>query len=507
MDGNDDQLLALGQQILDTLTAAYVPAGDNQHALALFPGQAVPDEIVQADQTNPLQLSEWLGALYDFPLDLKAAAGTTIVTTVQSGVTLRSAYSIAARNAVAAVAVGDPSLPRIEALIADARQDVADGSEAQLPFGCVPEGFAETDSTGWQTFDTVISAHADDTTVTVDPTARPDPMLWRLHAIPETLSAELAKRVVFHQQRLAVSAETPALSLDAVRVATRQMVLPPPRDDTPSVAVPNLGQASMEISKVAAAPTFAQSSASLVSSAFTATSFAATPTSLRATEILRKPFGADTYFLSTDTDTNTNQPAGTLYPAYRPEFVTPLVNVDRDDLATAPTTTSMTAADSSLHVHFEHLVVTITHSRAGVDWWHPELLAESQWYVPGMGAGQLVAASSTPDSIRCRPLSLLLVRNLSLTGTWSTSASELMSGVHYVGPFLMQIGGGSTAATSQATSIGGVGVQVIGVIGGPIPPLPPSGDPATDPTAMASTVDGGQPPVATVDNLGLSAPT
>lgn len=112
-----------------------------------------------------------------------------------------------------------------------------------------------------------------------------------------------------------------------------------------------------------------------------------------------------------------------------------------------------------------------------VDWWHPEQLAASEWYVPTMNAGDLVSAAGDADTIRCRPVALLLVRNLSLTGTWSTSARELMGGVHDVGPFLMQVGASSAASTDQQTSIGGAGLQVIGVIGAPIPALPPSDDP------------------------------
>ena len=74
MDANDDQLAQLGQQVLDTLIATYNPHGDPSLALALFPGQALADDIVQDGVTNELRLSEWIADQYDYPLALRLAA-------------------------------------------------------------------------------------------------------------------------------------------------------------------------------------------------------------------------------------------------------------------------------------------------------------------------------------------------------------------------------------------------------------------------------------------------
>ena len=157
-----------------------------------------------------------------------------------------------------------------------------------------------------------------------------------------------------------------------------------------------------------------------------------------------------------------------------------LVHVNVDDLAGQPSVSTATTSDSALHVHFEHLLITITRRIAGTPWWHPELLAEPAWYVPGMARGALVPSSDDPSFAHCLPLSLLLVRNVSLTGQWSDEARAAMSNsVHYFGPFLMS--GGSSTSDSQSTdqtSTYGLGIQVIGALAGPLPALPPMGDPA-----------------------------
>jgi len=486
MDENDGQLLALGQQILDTLTAAYVPTGDEQHALALFPGQAVPDEIVQGGQTNPLQLSQWLGELYDFALDLKAAAGTSIVTPVQTGMTLRTGYSLAARFAVPTLAADDPALPRLEALIADARKGVGDGTAAALPFGCIPAGFAEPDASGWQTFDTVVTAHHDDTSTTTAP-SRPDPVLWRLHAIPETLKESLAQRVLVNRDRIDFSDRASALDLPALRDARRALVVQPAVAATPIDVAPRIDAVTPV--DVATPIDVAARSAEISTMSLTAPlALKADPAELATTRFAQTAFLTDALMPAEDIRSALLEPPGRAQASATSLFtvansaaedVRLLTAVDRNDLQDAPTATSLTTQDSSLHVHFEHLLVTIVRSASGIDWWHPELLAATQWCVPGMRAGDLVGAASDPDTVRCRPLSLLLVRDVALTGTWSTSASELMTGAHYVGPFLMQVDSSSSSTSAdQQTTIGGAGIQVIGVIGGPMPALPPSDDPA-----------------------------
>ena len=78
MSDNADQLAVLGQQVLDTISRTYNPSKDPGVALALHPGQALADDIVQEGQTNPLRLSEWVEDQYDYPLLLTLADATSI---------------------------------------------------------------------------------------------------------------------------------------------------------------------------------------------------------------------------------------------------------------------------------------------------------------------------------------------------------------------------------------------------------------------------------------------
>jgi hypothetical protein len=98
-----------------------------------------------------------------------------------------------------------------------------------------------------------------------------------------------------------------------------------------------------------------------------------------------------------------------------------------------------------------------------------------------MAQGALVPADDDPDRAWCLPTTLLLVRNVQLTGTWTQEASETMdSSVHYLGPFLLGPAQHVETATGEAqqTTVLGSGLQVIGELCAPLPALPPTSDPA-----------------------------
>ncbi len=468
MTANDDQLTQLGQQVLDAIAASYTPTDDTSLALALYPGQSLDSDILQGGVTNQLRLSNWLGNQYDYPLWLKLADGTPLVTSAMTGVTAKSAYATMAQWCEPGVAADSPEFPRISALIAQARRDLG-GDPETLPFSCEPGDFGEDTCSGWQVFDTVITAHTDQSSQ--PPPGPPprrilvNPELWKLRTVSDDVLSELPARQMVAEQSRSLSAELPALSrvLAVDRISAVQVTAAPPITPPTIMAMMDVAPvANMAIANVDR----------LGVDRLGVGQLGVDQTGRGRIAVVRRP-----------TDP-------VLEPLPAPPQLTPdgelarqLVHVNLEDLVTQPAVSTATTSDSSLHVHFEHILLTITRQLAGTPWWHPELLAEPCWFVPGMKSGAMVPLSADPAYAHCLPLSLLLVRNVSLTGTWSTEARSAMnSGVHFFGPFLMAPTTQTTDSDStEQTTVLGLGVQVIGELGGPLPALPPMDDPATGP--------------------------
>ena len=168
-----------------------------------------------------------------------------------------------------------------------------------------------------------------------------------------------------------------------------------------------------------------------------------------------------------------------------PQLLSAATRVQFSDLATAPTVTTVTTT-SDLHVHFEHCLVLLTRTMSGKKWWHEDLVADNGWYVPGMAQGELVDQPADLGEAHCLPRALLLVRNVSLTGSWTADALSTMSQpVPWFGPFLMTPPTPETLTTdasgAQQTTVVGAGTQVIGVLCTPLPTLPPRNDPSVAP--------------------------
>lgn len=452
-----DQLALLGEQVVAALTATYDPHGDSTLALALHPGQALADDIVQDGVTNVLRLSEWIGGQYDYPMLLKLADGTPVVSTSLGGVTAKSAYATMARWSQPGVAGDSASFPRLAQLISDVRQDIGEHPET-LPFGVEPTDFALADCPAWQVFDTKISSHSEVTTTLVAPTTEPSSELWKIRAISEAAIAELPKRRLVREEMQVFSAELPSLSSETVAARlqeTRELVTQPvfTAEVTDGIEVGAVlsAQAITEI-----APMRAFRSSAL--------------TDLVVQDaVVALPDVTETVQLDA-------------------MLATELVYVS--DLADQDAVSTATTSDSSLHVHFEFLVLTIDRLLAGRPWWHPEFLAESAWFVPGMRRGALVPDTDDPEYGRCLPQSLLLVRNVSLTGVWSDAARSAMNqSVHYFGPFLMSAAATQTTEVQSAeqTTVASLGVQVIGELCSRLPVLPPMDDPALAPTQSSGS--------------------
>lgn len=533
MSDNSDQLAQLGEQVVAAITAAYNPHDNSTLALALHPGQALADDIVQAGVVNELRLSEWLAGQYDTPMVLKLADGTPVVTTTLGGVTAKSAYVTMARWGQPGVAADSAAYPRLAQLLSDVRQDVGEHPEL-LPFGCEPTDFALAECPAWQVFDTRISTHTSEETVTTAPggtgTDTPDlsppkleidPDLWKIRALSEATVAELPKRRRVQQEVQRFSQEMPELGNEVAVQRLQELrfaVQPEAPIDTAEAATLDTSLASVALADTVADRTSLMVADTVADRAsFTVADKVADTASFTVADTVADTASftlADNALIAPRlftalTDVPARQPARTAMIAQlaalaQPEsdeiFIQPtrrpparvhldatlaqeLVQVNVADLADQPAVSTATTSDSSLHVHFEYVVLSITRLLAGRPWWHPEFLEEQAWFVPGMKRGALVPESGDPAYGHCLPQSLLLVRNVSLTGTWSDEAKATMNeSVHYFGPFLMSPSGTTQTSTDaqnlESTTVVGLGVQVIGELCSALPALPPMDDPA-----------------------------
>ena len=505
------QLQQLGQRVLDAVVAAYDPDGTSSLALALHPGQVIADDVVQGGVVNPLRLSTWLADQYDYPLWLQLADGTPIASTALGGVTATSAYVTAARFAQPSLPVDAPAYPRIESLIADARQDLGTDPDA-LPFGAEPDDFASPDCAAWRVFDTSVTTHEQTSTSTPDSGEPPpsgrrplrlNPELWRLRAVSSRTLEEVPARMAMAHRSLALSRQVAVLpqqeAMQQLRTDVALTSMVSAAQETTSaaeVAGPLRGPVSSSalqsvvlaraLEVAPAAPAAVSRAAASVVEPSAVASLASVVRDHRTLGKRRwrvpaaEAAGGVTVEPTTAAEAApTVEPAVTLLTTLDPSVIEQLSHVHLVDLVGEPATSTVTTQDSELRVHFEFLAVTITRRLAGVRWWHPELLAEPSWYVPGMAQGGLVPADDDPDRAWCLPTTLLLVRNVSLTGTWSQEAAGAMdTAVHYVGPFLMgpaQHVETASGEVQQSTMVGS-GIQVIGELCTPLPPLPPTAD-------------------------------
>ena len=461
MSDNADQLAVLGQQVLDTISRTYNPSKDPGVALALHPGQALADDIVQEGQTNPLRLSEWVEDQYDYPLLLTLADATSIAASSIGDIRAKSAYLAMIPWAQPVGSPNTPGYARVEALIADARKDIGSRPDA-LPFECEPTDFAEPDSTVWHVFDQQITSSTTNTVgqPPVDP-ATPigapldlvvNPKLWQMRAVTPALLERVMASAAIVEKRRSFSANIATLprALAVETLRSRHSL-------SDAIAMP------MERTAFSASSLPLTRSASIASAALT----------FQKRAVFSDCASADLVSV-----------APRIEPAE--EGVTPrhldvslidgLAAIQTNDLVAAPVVASVTTAQSSLHVHFEYCLLTIARRLGDTPWWHAELLADDGWFVAGMRRGEMVPASDNPGIARCLPKALLLVRNVAFTGSWSVEAHHAMqSSLSFLGPFLVRATG---SVINEQVSVLGQGIQVIGELCSILPPLPPNDDPA-----------------------------
>ena len=462
------QLAQLGQQILDDLIAAYNPHNDPALSLALLPGQVLDGNVVQDGVTNPLVLSQWLSDWYDEAIVLELSDCTPLPASIGDGVPLTTMYSIMAASAVPAFDVTDAAYPRVEALIADAHTSLGTDPGA-LPLGVDPQDFAEADTLGWQRFHTVISAETTTTTTTPgEPHINPN--LWELRSIdPELLKVEPITPLLVEERRRDVElfrknifVKDQVIAFDHQEVVNQTLAVDTQVSAFDAAALPQA------VLGLVAQPRAFQS---LVGDSVNLDqAYVAAPVDVASFTVDLEQLG--------------------ISPSLEPIR---LITVDDLASSTPVEQATTTTATSTMTVSFDHLLVSVTRKLSGKRWWHPEFVTDGGWKVPGMARGHMVPESTQPGTAHCMIRALLLVRDVSITGSWSGEAKQALSGAPMVGPF--RVGPPVTSTTEVSTSdeitVLGTGIQVIGLLCSPLTALPPCDD-ATPPVVSASV----PPPVA-----------
>lgn len=472
MPDQSDQLAQLGQKVLDAVIATYNPTHDPSLALAIHPGQPLADDLVQAGVTNPLRLSEWIEDQYDYPLWLKRSDASSISASSVGSVSAKSAYLAMVPWAQPSVPADAPSYARMAAMIADARKDLGDNPDA-LPFACEPTDFAEPDSQAWHVFDQVISTTTTTTTTEAPPPVRPNFQLWQMRVVTDRLVDSLPPPHVLVDEQNALKAEILNAPRSEVLTRVREM------HAQPAAAI---GDAALAISSTSLVKHFSATNVAAVTATDAAPSMMARLASSR--------FGAFGRFAASERNDAVRviepQPTTAVAdsPPRRRVFDAALIDrigaMQIHDFVEAPVVTEVTTSGSDLHVHFEYCLLTITRRLSGTPWWHADLIAAPDWYVPGMKRGALVPESTDEAFSRCLPQALLVVRNVSFTGDWSAAAKEsLTNQVSFLGPFMMHVATDTQieASSTEQVSVLGIGIQVIGELCSLLPPLPPQDAP------------------------------
>ena len=124
---------------------------------------------------------------------------------------------------------------------------------------------------------------------------------------------------------------------------------------------------------------------------------------------------------------------------------------------------------SSITLSFDYTLVTLDRQ-----WFPTGLVTNSNWYVPGYRAGQLLSPSS-PTTQPAMPVAFVAVRRVRLAGTWSSRDVEALPSSVSLGP--LSLVGRTITTTGGSVTVESPGMQVVAWICQPLPILPPEGDP------------------------------
>jgi peptidoglycan hydrolase-like protein with peptidoglycan-binding domain len=145
-------------------------------------------------------------------------------------------------------------------------------------------------------------------------------------------------------------------------------------------------------------------------------------------------------------------------------------------LASISTPTPVQADQVS--ISFEYMMVALTRS-----WWNGPFIADPAWYLPGYQAGQLAPGSVAGTGGICGglPTAMVLVRNLTISGSWTASDQSALVQASTFGPFSLL---GRTIGVDYTVQV--TGTQIVAWVVTELPQLPPLGDPSLSPPAAAA---------------------
>ncbi len=134
-------------------------------------------------------------------------------------------------------------------------------------------------------------------------------------------------------------------------------------------------------------------------------------------------------------------------------------------------TTPQPVTTTKITVTFEYCVVT-----AERDWLSDAFLVSKGWYSPGLKAGDLSTGTLEDNTglIPFLPLAMILIRNLTISGTWTTEDTTALSTAAALGPFNLM----GRTINQQSSSLSCTGMQLLAWLCQVQPLLPPQSDPA-----------------------------
>nr|MBA3810279.1 hypothetical protein [Caulobacteraceae bacterium] len=476
-----DQLRDLGQRLADALAASYGMTAPGARLVFLPGGVSAPADIVQSGVLNPTQLQTWLSINFDSPFVIAGAEGAILEKDPSHGPVSRI-YTIAASSAQPLGDPDDDAWKRVDAEIADARRALGP-PEAQKPIVCEPDDWPlpAANAGYWTVFD---SSETESTSTEVTTPARPArPQFW----IPLSSAAAAAPVPVVDPQFWRVR------SLAAEPVTT-------PDPPTPS---PDALLASEEH-----AVSFARTSPAASRSRFASPTAFASPlnrslgamSALQASSIeAMEPVASETVQASAATSQVALDKAAWL--AARPDLHAWRIAAESGELPARLKTRALfqnaqaidtvtTSASSTVTVHLEHQCVALGYYRAGQPWWDGVFLADQGWYVPGMKRGALLPAPDGEGGLAFGlPVAMVIVQKLRVSGQWSAAATAALgSPGGTLGP-LSLFGAVATHESDGVTiTYGHEGMQVVALLCGALPVLPPADAPEIHADTGASPV-------------------
>ena len=128
-------------------------------------------------------------------------------------------------------------------------------------------------------------------------------------------------------------------------------------------------------------------------------------------------------------------------------------------VAQAPTKPPTTP---SVSIAFEYCLIRISRP-----WWMDAFVNDQSWCVPGVAKGQFTSPDRFGATLPLLPIAAVAVRNLNISGNWTTDDVSTATMATDFGPF--KVDGGIVN-----NSLSHAGIQVVGWLMQRMPPLPPN---------------------------------